>query len=101
MSTTNALDDRFDEAERGLEWLERLGALQARSASPKRAEGRTFEISFPLPGSNHTKTKHQGQPVSSQTKPGRRQRNRTPDGCGTERNPTTLATGFAVEQPHW
>ena len=34
------------------------------SALPKRAEGRTFEISFPLPGSNHAKTKHQGQPVS-------------------------------------
>lgn len=33
MTTTNALDDRFDEAERGLEWLEKLEALQARSAS--------------------------------------------------------------------
>ena len=33
MSTTNALDDRFDDAERGLEWLEKLEALQARSAS--------------------------------------------------------------------
>ena len=37
MSTTNALDDRFDEAERGLEWLERLEALQARSASDRAA----------------------------------------------------------------
>ena len=33
MSTTNSLDDRFDDAERGLEWLEKLEALQARSAS--------------------------------------------------------------------
>lgn len=40
MSTTNALDDGFEEAERGLEWLERLEALQARSASDKAA----FEV---------------------------------------------------------
>ena len=33
MSTTDALDDRFEEAERGLDWLEKLEALQARSAS--------------------------------------------------------------------
>ena len=33
MSTTNALDDRFDDAERGLAWLEKLEALQGRSAS--------------------------------------------------------------------
>ena len=33
MSTTNALDDSFDDARRGLEWLEKLEALQARSAS--------------------------------------------------------------------
>jgi pyruvate dehydrogenase complex dehydrogenase (E1) component len=37
MSTTNALDDRFDDAERGLEWLEKLEALQARSASDRAA----------------------------------------------------------------
>ncbi len=37
MSTTNALDDRFDDAERGLEWLEKLEALQARSASDEAA----------------------------------------------------------------
>jgi hypothetical protein len=37
MSTTNALDDGFDEAERGLEWLEKLEALQARSASDQAA----------------------------------------------------------------
>ena len=37
MTTTNALDDRFDEAERGLEWLEKLEALQARSASDRAA----------------------------------------------------------------
>ena len=37
MSTTNALDDRFDEAERSLEWLEKLEALQARSASDRAA----------------------------------------------------------------
>ena len=37
MSTTNALDDGFEEAERGLEWLERLEALQARSASDQAA----------------------------------------------------------------
>ena len=37
MTTTNALDDRFDDAERGLEWLEKLEALQARSASDRAA----------------------------------------------------------------
>ena len=37
MSTTNALDDRFDDAERGLEWLEKLEALQSRSASDEAA----------------------------------------------------------------
>ena len=33
MSTTNALDDGFEEAERGLDRLERLEALQVRAAS--------------------------------------------------------------------
>lgn len=37
MSTTDALDDRYEEAERGLDWLEKLEALQARSASDKAA----------------------------------------------------------------
>ena len=37
MSTTSALDDGFDDAERGLEWLEKLEALQARSASEQAA----------------------------------------------------------------
>ncbi len=37
MTTTNALDDGFDEAERGLDWLEKLEALQARSASDRAA----------------------------------------------------------------
>ena len=37
MTTINALDDGFDEAERGLEWLEKLEALQARSASDQAA----------------------------------------------------------------
>ena len=37
MTTTNALDDAFDDAIRGLEWLERLEALQARSASHRAA----------------------------------------------------------------
>ena len=37
MTTTDALDDRFEEAERGLEWLEKLEALQARSASDRAA----------------------------------------------------------------
>ena len=37
MSTTNAQDDRFDDAETGLEWLEKLEALQARSASDQAA----------------------------------------------------------------
>lgn len=37
MSVTDALDDRFEEAERGLDWLEKLEALQARSASDKAA----------------------------------------------------------------
>ena len=37
MSTTNALDDRFEEAERGLDWLEKLEALQVRDASDQAA----------------------------------------------------------------
>lgn len=37
MTTTNAVDDRFDDARRGLEWLEKLEALQARSASDRAA----------------------------------------------------------------
>ena len=37
MTTTNALGDGFDEAERGLDWLEKLEALQARSASDRAA----------------------------------------------------------------
>ena len=37
MSTTNALDDRFEEAERGLDWLEKLEALQVRDASDRAA----------------------------------------------------------------
>ena len=41
MSTTDALDDRFDDAERGLEWLEKLEARPARSASDRAA----YEVS--------------------------------------------------------
>ena len=37
MTTTNALGDGFEEAERGLDWLEKLEALQARSASDRAA----------------------------------------------------------------
>lgn len=37
MSTTGALDDRYEDAERGLDWLEKLEALQARSASDRAA----------------------------------------------------------------
>ena len=37
MTTTNALDDKFEDAERGLEWLEKLEALQSRSASDQAA----------------------------------------------------------------
>ena len=37
MSTINALDDGFGYAERGLEWLEKLEALQSRSASHRAA----------------------------------------------------------------
>lgn len=37
MTTTDALDDRYEEAEKGLEWLEKLEALQARSASDQAA----------------------------------------------------------------
>ncbi|MDE2938001.1 MAG: hypothetical protein OXR67_03655 [Chloroflexota bacterium] len=40
MTTINALDDMFEDAERGLEWLEKLEALQARSASDHAA----FEV---------------------------------------------------------
>ena len=36
MNTPNALDDRFDDAERGLEWLEKLEALQAPDPRPTR-----------------------------------------------------------------
>ena len=37
MGTTNALDHRYEEAERGLDWLEKLEAQQARSASDQAA----------------------------------------------------------------
>ncbi len=37
MTTINALDDMFEDAERGLEWLEKLEALQTRSASDRAA----------------------------------------------------------------
>lgn len=37
MTTTDALDDRYEEVERGLDWLEKLEALQARSASDQAA----------------------------------------------------------------
>ncbi len=35
--TITAINDPFDDAERGLEWLEKLEALQARSASDRAA----------------------------------------------------------------
>lgn len=35
--TITAVNDAFDDAERGLEWLEKLEALQARSASDRAA----------------------------------------------------------------
>ena len=31
MNTTDGMEDKFEEAERGLDWLEKLEALQARS----------------------------------------------------------------------
>ena len=37
MSTTNAVGDQFEDARQGLEWLEKLEALQARSASDQAA----------------------------------------------------------------
>lgn len=37
MSTADALDDKYEEAERGIDWLEKLEALQARSASDRAA----------------------------------------------------------------
>ena len=37
MTTASGLDDMFDDAQRGLEWLEKLEALQARSASDQAA----------------------------------------------------------------
>ena len=37
MSTINAVGDGFEDAERGLEWLEKLEALQTRSASQRAA----------------------------------------------------------------
>ena len=37
MSTTNALDDGFEEAERGLDRLEKLEVLQVRAASDRAA----------------------------------------------------------------
>lgn len=37
MSTINSVDDGFEDAERGLEWLEKLEALQSRSASRRAA----------------------------------------------------------------
>ena len=75
-------------------WSEGCGFL------PKRGEGRTFEISFPYRGAITPRLNTRANSSPSQTKPGRRERNRTPDGCGTKMNPTTPATAFAVEQPH-
>ncbi len=40
MTTTNDMMDRYEDAERGLEWLEKLEALQTRSASNRAA----FEV---------------------------------------------------------
>ena len=40
MTTTNDMQDRYEDAERGLEWLEKLEALQTRSASNRAA----FEV---------------------------------------------------------
>ena len=37
MTTASGLDDIFDDAQKGLEWLEKLEALQARSASDQAA----------------------------------------------------------------
>lgn len=37
MSTRNALGDQFEDAEKGLDWLEKLEALQTRSASDRAA----------------------------------------------------------------
>jgi len=37
LTTISALDDMFEDAERGLEWLEKLEALQTRSASDRAA----------------------------------------------------------------
>ena len=37
MSTTDPLDDEYERAERGLDWLEKLEALQTRSASDRAA----------------------------------------------------------------
>ena len=37
MSVADGLDDRFEEAERGLDWLEKLEALQVRAASDRAA----------------------------------------------------------------
>lgn len=37
MSTTDPVDDQYEEAERGLDWLEKLEALQTRSASDQAA----------------------------------------------------------------
>ena len=37
MSTISSVDDGFEDAKRGLEWLERLEALQSRSASERAA----------------------------------------------------------------
>lgn len=37
MSTTSALSDSYEDAESGLDWLEKLEALQARSASDQAA----------------------------------------------------------------
>ena len=52
MSTTSALDDRFDDAEKGLEWLEKLEALQARSASDQAAY-EVAELRDETAGSSH------------------------------------------------
>ena len=62
MTTTHALDDKFEEAERGLDWLEKLEALQARSASDQAA----YEVAEHVMKLRSAVTELAGERTSSQ-----------------------------------
>ena len=62
MTTLNTVDDGFDDAEKGLEWLEKLEALQVRSASDQAA----YEVAEYVMKLRHAVTELAGQRPESE-----------------------------------